>query len=232
MYDILSGGSSGVSIFCISPEHTEWKIWINHISICLNTLGPHLTWRDCPPRASQFLDIAKDLPASMPFICISTNPELTLPNYLTNYQTLTDWYIRPHSHSYAPPNHSRTRYKTAQDNRYNPAPAEIIPTGQSQTLPCLFLSTEMIIKYLSTPSPCFPSASWPTPVLPHVALHGMSGLLLLKTCVYKNVFLQDSHIRVCASYLKTIPEYIFKQVLNNVGLAYLHHFQFLVPLYS
>lgn len=138
----------------------------------------------------------------------------------------------PHPHSCAPPNHSRTRYKTAQDSLYNPVLTEIIPTSQSQMLPCPFLPTEMIIKYLLTLFPCFPSASWPTLVLPHVALHGMPGLLLLKTCVYKNVFLHGSHIHVCVSYLKTIPEYILQQLLNHVGIAHLHHFHFLVPLYS
>lgn len=149
-----------------------------------------------------------------------------LPHKLPNSQINP---LAPHPHSCAPPNHSRTRYKTAQDNLYNPAPSEIIPTSQSQMLSWPLLPTEMIIKYLPTPFACFPPASWPTPVLPHVALHAMPGLLLLKTWVYKNVFLHGSHIHVCVSYLKTIPEYNLKQVLNHMEIII---FIFLVPLYS
>lgn len=71
-----------------------------------------------------------------------------------------------------------------------------------------------------------------TLVLPHVAQHGIPSPLLLKICVYTNVFLHGSHFYVCVSYLKRIPGYILKQVPNNVGLVHLHHFHFLVPLYS
>ena len=78
---------------------------------------------------------------------------------------------------------------------------------------------------------CFPFASWLTLVLPHVALHGTPGLLLLRTGKYKTCSSMIAiSISTCLTIkqIKTSPGNILKPVYNDVGLSRLHQFHFLV----
>ena len=110
------------------PQNTEdERSCINHIfvfSLFLNALGPHMPWRDLPSRDGQFLEIVKNLPASVTFIYKRTSRALApqLPPF-------------PDSHisSYYPPcpNPLRTRHQTTQDIPYTPEITEIIQSSQS-----------------------------------------------------------------------------------------------------
>ena len=129
----------------------------------------------------------------MTFLCKSANPESIPPNHLL-YQDLTPGPLS------TCPNHLRIRH---QSHPYTLEPMKLSkltnPKPAYTALPCLPHGDHNKGSHIFPYFPRSPSASWPTLVLPHVALHGVPGLLFLGICDYKPLP-HDSHLHVCMSY--------------------------------
>lgn len=90
-------------------------------------LGPCWSWRDCPSQGCQLLEIIKDSPASVPFICKPTNME-PMPQ--------TPPYDALQGPSHSGPlatcsNHFRTRYWTTRDSLDASQSSEINQSSQA-----------------------------------------------------------------------------------------------------
>lgn len=145
---------------------------------------------DFPPRAlisGNYPRASKQLPL---WTCLSSGNHPTQNPYPPN----PPLFLIYEANISPVPNHPRARYWKIRDHPYRAEPAKTILTIQSQihsdfcTLSHPFVPAETKIKSLGYAFSFTPSASRPTLVLPHVALHGAACRLLLNTVNNKLFF--------------------------------------------